>query len=193
MARTILLMLAVFVQAYAADEHDRTRTWGGLRFGMSIEDVKAYLGNRLTFRLDPTNPSKVAGDIAAVKAGEHEGKGSVLFNKDGRLITVGLDFSLIETGCFSSNRSEADKLLRIKAIGNALVEKYGAPSMEIEPWPRSEVLIRHFAYKSLGALTGVRLWKTPGQTIQATLDVMCDSVFLVVLYKAEDVEAAPEL
>jgi hypothetical protein len=197
MAKVALLILALVVSGRSQQAEPREAlTWGSLRFGMSLEEVKAHLGDRAKVALDTADPSRVNIDIAGVKVGEHEGTGLASFDKDRKLVGVRLDFSVVSKSCFGSGPEPekiAKKIARINQIGAALVERYGAPTMETPRWPGSKVLVRHFLRQSLEFVKGNRLWKTPNQIVEADLHVMCDSVYLYVSYKPVARAGAPEL
>jgi hypothetical protein len=173
-------------------------TWGRLRFGMSVDDAKQLLAGRIkSEERPPLNPSAFILTLEPIPIGVAKGEPKIIFEQ-GQLIRVVLNFSIPAVGCFDKPDRGRDvhQMMTIDAVGEAATgafqEKYGKPINETGSWPSHDMLMRHFAgRKEEEKFKSVRAWKSAGQMIRMTLNLICDTLFLDVSYDPES--ANPEI
>lgn len=166
-------------------------TWGGLQFGMKLDEVKKVLGDRIQ-ESDPTakgQPDEYAWHIKSVKVGEAEGTGNLMFDKStDRLVRVGLYFAgdlLKNKGkpCRGGTTPEqnAHVVSIITDVSDKLLENYGKPVKDIG-WPTQDDIINHLILGQPN-IQASRMWKPGGQIIEETLFLPCTNPIIYVVYK----------
>jgi hypothetical protein len=196
----VLLLIAGILAAYGQQGTPTLgqSTWGGLRFGTSVDDAKQQLAGRIQSEERPSqNPTAFILILKSVLLGHAKGEPHIIF-EGGRLIRVVLLFSTEAEGCFDKpdRARDAEKILTIDAVGEAVTgafqEKYGKPINETGSWPSHDMLINHFAgHREEETFKAVRAWKSGGQVIRISLNIVCDTLFLDISYDPES--TGPEI
>jgi hypothetical protein len=167
-------------------------TWGGLRFGMSVDDAKKLLAGRIkSEEQPPKNPSAYILTLNPISLGVSNGEPHVIFER-GKLVRVLLMFSKRAEGCFDKpdRTRDIEKIITVDAVGEAATgafqEKYGKPVNETGLWPSHDALMNHFVErKEDEEFKYTRAWRSQGQMIRISLSIICDSLFLDVSYDPE--------
>jgi hypothetical protein len=188
-------LVALVLAVLAAPRTEGQATWGGLRFGMTPEEVKDVIGDRAKAGSPSKDapPGEFTLEVSPVKVGDVAGTARLIFaGSPSRLRQVSLNFSRVGRGCAPDEaKVAAERLETVRVISDQLLEKYGKPTSETGPWPSSEVLARLLSLPLLRRVEAERMWRVPGQIIREWLSTICNSVLLTVSYKP--VDAASEL
>jgi hypothetical protein len=169
-------------------------TWGGLRFGMKLDEVKKIMGDRIQ-EPDPNwkgDPNEYVWTIKSVRVGDAEGKGTLIFSKSvDQLLRIGLQFSgpPVNDDCHAITTpvQNAKTIGIIGDVSNKLLESYGKPIMD-ENWPSTDQLVDHFVLHGM-PIRAERMWKSSGQVINETLSLPCSRAFIGILYRPTSKDA----
>ena len=185
-------LVGLALAVLAVPQTEGQATWGGLRFGMTPEEVKAVLGDRAKAGSPSKDapPDELTLEVSSVKVGDVAGTGRLIFaGSPSRLKQVSLDFTRAGEGHLAHGYTVSEQLKTVQVVSDQLVEKYGKPTIEKGTWPSSKELTQQLVSQSMRGLEAERMWKTSGQIIKEWLRVLLDSVFLIVSYKPVDAES----
>jgi hypothetical protein len=150
-------------------------TWHGLRFGMTVEEVKGALKGAVI--VQEREPGYFS--IGTVTVKNTIGKGELTFGDAKTLERVFLDFSRHE---------ETDEMVKrtiaYQDVAEGLLEKYGAPANQTGYCPTVQEVEKALVYRPRGMMQCTRLWKEPAQTIKMDFSFVVPALFLSVEYKS---------
>src|SRR5450759_674511 len=183
-----LAVIAALLLSAGSRSAPAQTTWGGLRFGMSVEEAKRVLAGHVLAEERPLlNPAVLILKLKPVIVGSVESEPRVIFDRtSGHLTTVVLNFGIQSQGCFDKPDPGlyAKITMAVKSVGETFPYEYGKPVQEKGSWPSEDTVTSHLVTRKVGeAFKCERFWTTGGQTIRTWLSIVCDTLFMTVSYE----------
>lgn len=163
-------------------------TWKDLQFGSSMSEVEEQL---LIAQIK--TPAKTTATTAgftlletSTDLGEYKGKVLLRFSKERAVLDqIAINFSSLgpqDSACKVTTDHVVEMVMMFKAVSEALVAKYGPPATSAS-WPTPEELLLRMTGHTRLSPTAERIWKSGGQSIQQKTDFVCNSLFIVIVYR----------
>ena len=170
-------------------------TWGGLRFGMTPDQVRNAMKGRPYEDHTRIHEKGIDGEgdhpyginIRDVTVDRYKGEAAITFDENKTLTEVTLYLAGTANSTDLSTLGVPLRVKLVEDISNMLLERYGKPIGETGEIPASDHLIHYYFHRQKSdGFKSTRMWKSEGQLIREDLFLAGETGFFFISYKPED-------
>jgi len=171
-------------------------TWGGLRFGMTSDQVRnALKGRRYEDHTRIHEKGRWGVDLLYgfilrdITVDRYKGEAALAFDDNKTLTEITLYLVGMENCTDLAKLSIPLRVKLVEDISNMLLERYGKPIGETGEIPASDQLMHYYLHRqNFDVFKSTRMWKSEGQLIREDLSLAGETGFFFISYKPENHE-----